>query len=657
MADTRPEAYELLIDRLLASPHFGERWGRHWLDVAGYVDMFGSDNDAAIIKPLNSKWRYRDYVIRSFNEDKPFDRFLVEQLAGDELYDWRSAESFSPEMREALIATGFLINANDDTDQNELNTPDIRHHVLQRTTELVVNNLLALTLQCAKCHDHKYDAIPQSDYYRMEAIFAPVFNVRHWVVSTGHARADVPDATHAEIDQHNKQIDEKIAEFHKRHAEIHDIYRQQIFNEKLSKLDSEIREQVKTALATPADKRDDTQKALAAKHEAALTVKPEEIPAAFNDAHRAEIAQIVDQINQEQSRKRHYNTIQVIYERHEPPPTHVLRRGNYLSPGLEVEPGLLSIFGDPPQPQAAAGNSSGRRLTLARQLTDGQTLAGQYVARVLVNRLWQQVFGVGIVASSENFGVSGTPPSHPELLDWLTVEFLRQGWRVKPLIKLMMLSAAYQQSSAVVEKNEAAIKTDPGNTLLWRMNLRRLDSEYIRDAILATSGKLDRTLFGEFVPLDVHPDGMVVIKKEGLPTPTTQWRRSVYVLARRNYHLTMLRIFDQPIVARNCTNRQPSAVVTQALSLLHDDFVLEQADYFAQRISTANTIADKIAAAYQIALSRSPTAEESKMCAELIARQQQRFLQDKKTKDKSAELALAQFCKVLFNTNEFLYVR
>ncbi|TWU07240.1 Planctomycete cytochrome C [Symmachiella macrocystis] len=661
ISDKRPDVYERLVDGLLNSEHFGERWGRHWLDVVGYVDMFGSDNDAAIIKPLNGKWRYRDYVIRAFNADKPFDRFLVEQLAGDELYDWKSADAFTPEMLECLIATGFLLSANDDTDQNELNTPDVRHHVVQRTSELVANSLLALTLQCAKCHDHKYDALPQADYYRLQAVFAPAFNVRHWVVSTGKARADVPDAVKTEIDSINQQADAEIAKLTQQDAAILAQVRQNVYDKKLAALPATIREDAKTAVATPADKRSDSQKQLAVQYETQLNVTTEEIKAALSDEHRQQCASIAQQIAKQQSSKRAYGTIQHVHETYPPPPTYVLRRGNYLRPGLEVQPGLLSILETPSTEEsntvAAAGNSSGRRLALARQLTNGDKLAGQYVARVIVNRFWQQVFGRGIVATSDNFGVAGAAPSHPELLDWLTSEFLRNGWRAKPIIKQMVMSHAYRQAAVLTSEMVAAEKTDPENALLWRMNLRRLDSEYVRDAILVSSGKLDRSLFGEFIPVDVRPDGMVVIKKAGLPTPTYQWRRSIYVLARRNYHLTMLRIFDQPIVARNCTQREPSAVVTQALTLLHDDFVLEQAAFFAERLAAHKTPAEQITAAYRIALGRLPTDEEIRWCTELLHRQAERFRTDEKTAEKVDQLALAQLCKVLFNTNEYLYVR
>ena len=590
MNDKKPAAYERLLDRLLDSPHFGERWGRYWLDLAGYVDVYGSDNDAAIIKPLEGKWRYRDYVVRSFNADKPFDRFLVEQLAGDELYDWQSAEHFTSEMRDALIATGFLLCANDDSDQNELNTPDIRHHVLQRTTEVIANNLFALTFECAKCHDHKYEAISQVDYYQLQSVFAAAFNVRHWIVSTGRGRADVSHAMQTSIDRHNRDIDSQVEELKSRE----------------SKLPPEVEEKIANLLA----------------------------------------------------HKRKYATIQVVHESNAPPPTFVLRRGNYLRPGLEVRPELPAIFGSPAFHAAKVFGSSGRRLAMARQLTDPKSQVGQHVARVFVNRIWQQIFGRGIVKTSDNFGVSGSTPSHPQLLDWLTLRFIENGWRVKPIIKLMMMSSAYRQNSSVHSDDRRSLKIDPENRLLWRMNLRRLDSEYVRDAMLTTSGKLDRTLFGEAVPLEVHPDGMVVVRKDGLPTPTTQWRRSLYILARRNYHLTMLRLFDQPIVTRNCTVRKPSTVVTQSLALLHDDFVLEQAEYFADRVleASSNTHDDsRIVAAFRISLGRYPSADEIEFARDLLDRQFEGFRRSK-TEAEARRDALAQLCKMLFNSNEFLYI-
>ena len=660
--DHQEGAYERLIDRLLASQHFGERWGRYWLDVAGYVDVWGSDNDAAIIKPLEGKWRYRDYVIRSLNQDKPFDQFLVEQLAGDELYDWRSSDKLTPEMLEALTATSFLLCANDDTDQNELNTPDIRHHVLQRTAEVVASNLLAMTLMCAKCHDHKYEAISQYDYYSWEAVFAPAFNVRHWIIATAKGRADVSDKDKAEIDGINADVDAQVRKLNQRVAGIRGGYRQELFAAKLTQLPKTVRLRARDAVNTPADKRDPEQIKLVTRFGPKLTVKPEEIDTLLREQHKSELAEIAVRIRQQNSRRRSYGTIQVVYEPNPIPPTYVLRRGNYLRPGLEVRPALLSILRDDlaenHQPARPAGASSGRRLALARRLTDSESLAGQYVARVIVNRIWQQVFGRGIVETSDNFGVSGTLPTHSRLLDWLTLEFIDNGWRSKPLIKLMLMSSTYRQDSSMADDVDKAEQIDPSNNLLWRMRLRRLDSEMVRDAILATSGKLNRDFGGPPLALNVRPDGMVLIKEDGLPTPASKWRRSIYVLARRNYHLTMLRVFDQPIVARNCTVRKPAPVVTQSLMLLHDDFVLRQASFFAEHVLSKGTnAATPIATAFLAALGRQPDDEESAWCNEFLARHLERYQKQDIPEEQAQKKALAHLCHMLFNTSEFLYVR
>ena len=660
VAAESPLAYERLIDSLLDSPHFGERWGRYWLDVAGYVEVNGSDNDAAIIKQLPGKWRYRDYVINSLNEDKPFDRFLMEQLAGDELHDWRAAKHLTPGMRESLIATAFLLCANDDTSANELNTPPIRHRVLQRTAEVVAGNLLALTYGCAKCHDHKYEALSQIDYYRFQAIFAPAFNIKHWITAVEHGRADVSDVEKSAIDRLNAELTSQIDELTKQRSRLREGYRTRLVDTKLAQLPQRIRADTKRALQTAATKRSKTQKTLAAKYEKQLKVSSAEIDAALSDGDTQIVGGISQRIRELEGRRKKYGTIQIVYEANKPSPTHVLRRGNYLRPGLEVQPALPGILleqtGTPPV--EPAGPTSGRRLLLARQLTDAESLAGQHVARVIVNRLWQQLIGIGIVETSENFGVSGARPSHPQLLDWLTVRFIRRGWRVKPIIRLIMLSGVYRQSSKVTVPATLAHDVDPANKLLWRMRLRRLDSELIRDAILAVSGALSTNHGGPSTLLDPRPDGMVVIKPDGQPDPQAKWRRSVYILARRNYHLTMLRVFDQPIVATNCMRRSPTAVVTQALALLHDDFIVEQARVFAQRVAgLADPPNQQIAAAFRLALGRSPDAEESQLCLSLLQRHASRYSNQGLTPADARLNSLSHMCHMLFNTNEFLYVQ
>jgi hypothetical protein len=575
-------------------------------------------------------------------------------------------------MREALTATAFLLCANDDTDQNELNTPDIRHHVLQRTTEVVAGNLLAMTVMCAKCHDHKYEAISQYDYYRLEAVFAPAFNVRQWVTSEAKGRPDVSDQERAEIDSSNAQIDQQIAKLQQRGEAIRGGYRRQLFEQKLAALPEADREPARKAIETPADKRTEAQKQLADKYGDKLAIQPAEIEALLSDDERAVLAAGEREVAEQSRRRRAYNTIQVTKEAGPPPPTYVLRRGNYLQPGLEAQPALLTILREESavsRLQAeAAGASSGRRLALARQLTDPDSLAGQYVARVQVNRLWQQVFGRGIVETSDNFGVSGARPTHPELLDWLTLQFLEGGWRVKPLIKTLVMSSTYRQDSEVRDV-ESGVRSegppdpksiDPRNELLWRMRLRRLDSELVRDSILAVSGRLNRAVGGPSLMLDVLPSGMVRIKQEGLPSPEAAHRRSVYVLARRNYHLTMLRVFDQPIVARNCTIRQPAPVVTQSLTLLHDDFVLEQARHFADRVvatSGHGSLEGQVATAFRIAFGRLPDAEDLATSIEFLQTHAARYTSQNIAEAEARHQALTHLCHMLLNASEFLYVR
>ncbi len=392
--DPRPDAYERLLDRLLASPFFGERWGRHWLDGAGYVDVTGGDNDAATVKLGENKWRYRDYVIAACNDDLPFARFLTEQIAGDELADWRSQKTFDAATRRLLIATGFLRTAADDTDENELNTLDIRHGILQRTGEVLAGNLLGLTFNCAKCHDHKYEPISQHDYYRLLGLLQPAFNPANWL-------------------------------------------------------------QPKQRL--------------------------------IKDAA--------------------WGNLQVVCDTGPPTPTHLLRRGNHDRPGAEVVPGFLSVLCSSDAAAVlgatrAEGKTSGRRLALARWLTDPHTPAGGLVLRVRVNRIWAHLFGKGLVETCDNLGVTGAKPTHPELLEWLAVQFAAHVGQLKPFLKLLMTSTVYRQQSA--DNQPAGARIDPENRLLWRQRLRRLESEAVRDSLLAVSGRLDRSAGGPPIPVEAR---------------------------------------------------------------------------------------------------------------------------------------------------------
>jgi hypothetical protein len=275
-------------------------------------------------------------------------------------------------------------------------------------------------------------------------------------------------------------------------------------------------------------------------------------------------------------------------------------------------------------------------------------------ARVFVNRVWQNHFGEGIVATPDNFGHLGARPTHPELLDWLATEFVRTGWKMKGLHRLIVLSSVYRQTSS---HNPQGVAVDPGNQLLWRMRLRRLESEAVRDAVLTVSGKLDRTAGGPPVPIEPQPDGMVVIPANGLPTPTAAWLRSLYLFARRNYNVTLLSVFDQPVMATNCTRRIHSAVPLQSLTLLNDAVMLEQARYFADRVAALSAEQDKqITAAFQIAFARQPTVQEMTSSRKLLDKVQERYKAEKLTPDQAQRQALARLCHMLLCANEFLYV-
>jgi hypothetical protein len=569
--DARPDAYERLVDRLLASPHYGERWGRHWLDAAGYADSIGGDNDPGQVFPREGMYLYRDYVIRALNEDRPFDRFLTEQLAGDEM------GGDGPVAIDQLIATGFLRTTVDHTFEQELNRPFERYQVLHDTIENLTSNLLGLTVACARCHDHKFDPIPQAEYYQLLAVLKPIYNPEKWV---------------------QPQFRHVLAPL-----EISDLRLQ------MARRKSAMRCRLGDQSAIPRGPSDSALVKVQAASEAGVA-----------------------------------------------PPAYVFRRGNHLTPAGEVQPGFFSVLTErnsptliaPPKPGAP---TSGRRTALARWLTRPDH---PLTARVFVNRVWQRYFGEGIVATADNFGRLGARPTHPELLDWLAVEFAKAGWNIKALHRLIVTSSVYRQSSA---PQPGAESIDPGNQLLWRMRLRRLESEAVRDAVLAVSGRLDRTLGGPPTPIDPKPDGLVVVQEKGLPTPTAASRRSVYLFARRNYNLTLLSVFDQPVMATNCVRRVHSAVPLQSLTLLNDAFMLEQADHLAARVAACSPAAEtRLRTAFRLAFAREPSAKEVASGLALLTKLQGRYEAENLPPAHAARQALARLCHMLLCANEFLYV-
>ena len=674
LADSSPLAYEQLVERLLASPHFGERWGRHWLDEAGYTDTLGGDNDFVAGKqPLGvpGKWKYRDYVIEAINRDKPYDRFVTEQLAGDELVDWRAASEFSPAMSRLLQATGFLRVAADDTNQDVLNTPDIRYGVLQRTVQTFASNVMGITVGCAQCHDHKYDPISQLDYYRLTAVFTPAYNPQQWLQPDDRSLPEASPLEKESIDRANRQLDLRIKPFRRKLNALYQPYKQRLTDERLAQVPEVIREDLRIALKSFENELRPPERYLKEKFEPVVVPSEEQIQALLSPEELARASRLKSRIAALERHRRTYGTLQATVDTGPPPPTYFLIRGNYLTPGPEVEPGMPAVLTDPGgealQPEnGAVGRSSGRRLALARRLTEPDSRAAALVARVRVNRVWQRLFGEGIVATSDNLGRNGARPTHPELLEWLADGFMSGGWRVKPLVRLLVTSTAYRQQSRLPGPEDSlghkqqvrvAMSVDPGNRLLWRMPLRRLESEAIRDSIMAVSGKLSRTMGGPAIRLDGKADGMVTVSIPDLAHAGDRWRRSLYLVGRRNYNLTVLSVFDQPKLSMNCIRRDTSAAVLQTLVLLNDAFLLEQSRFFAGRVSRlARDPDERIELAFRLALARKPSREELSWSRELLEQEARRRLATAAGPEAADLEALASLCQMILNSNEFLHV-
>lgn len=662
--DSREDAYERLIDRLLSSPQYGERWGRHWLDVAGYTDAPHTDIAGEFL-PIDD-WRYRDYVVRSYNDDKPYDRFLTEQLAGDELVDWRGAAKYTPEIVDALIATGYLRTTPDWTHGDQMQEIH-RYDTLSRVVENVSTGLLGLTMGCVLCHSHKFDPIPHQDYYRLMAIFATAYNPADWRRPMERYLPDVSQSDQEAIARQNAEIDALVKDQQQRLEEVRRPHRERLFAEKLATVPELLREDVKAAIETPAEKQNDVQRYLAEKFADSLKVSAEEVTNALGNPEKALAASLEQELALLKRSRPRFGRIQALWDVGQPPTIHELMRGNAETPGPEVKAGFVSVLCESGHaaampPTETVGNSSGRRLALARWLTSRDH---PLTARVMVNRVWMHHFGKGIVASPENFGHSGAPPTHPQLLDWLAVDFMEHGWHVKRLHKLIMMSTAYRQSSHRPEENRLQT-VDADNELLWRMNLRRVEAECLRDAVLAVSGRLDSAMGGPPIPLDANPDGFVTVSDKGQP-PGSQWRRSMYLRALRGSHpsgkgfiLSMLEVFDFPEIVINCTRRVNSTTPLQSLALINSKFMMEQARYFALRVleltGAQSPAAKHVEMAFVLAFGRDPSAEEAQYCLEHLRAQTLLYLSLSLSAEEAAQRALSSLCLMLFASNEFLYI-
>ena len=598
LADPSADAYEKMIDRLLASPRYGERWGRYWLDLAGYADSEGKREQDL---PRPHAWRYRDYVVRSLNADRPYDRFLLEQLAGDELADYENAPEITPELYDNLAATGFLRMAPDATWANITGYVPDRVEVIADEIEVLGSAVLGLTLKCARCHSHKFDPIPQRDYYRLVDVFKGAYDEYDWLKpdvrpGLGPVSQDVLGGRHL---PHVTTAERRAWEAH----------------------NAKVRKEIASLESAPGRK------------EAA-----------------ARVTSLQAQIWPEPR-------VQALWDRGDPSPTHVYRRGDSQSPGRLVGPGVPSVLTDgrtpfeakPPWPGA---KQTGRRLALARWLTRRDH---PLTARVAVNRLWKHHFGTGIVKTLGNFGKAGAPPTHPELLDWLAREFVRRGWGVKAMHRLMMTSATYRQSSAVTADR---VKLDPDDALCSRMPLARLDAEALYDTLLLVAGRLDEARFGPPSPVEVRGDGLVT------PGGSARgWRRLLYVRQARKQLPTHLENFDYPQMSPNCLERRDSTVAPQALHLMNNGMVHQLAEHFARRVrrEAGADAAKQVETAYWIALSRPPTGEERKVGVAALGTLGDAWAKHPDVtggpeRDAARRKALATFCHALMNSAGFLYV-
>lgn len=639
--------YDAMIEHLLASPHYGERWGRYWLDVAGYADSEGGVS-ADPIRPV--AWKYRDYVINAFNDNKPYDQFLLEQIAGDELLDHTTAAEITPGMVENLVATGFLRMGIDQTGSRTMNFVPERIGVIDDALTVLGSGVMGLTIGCARCHSHKYDAIPHRDYYRLKAVFQGALDEHDWLsFKTRALSVDTKDRV-AVVKAKNPPLTAHVKKLDAARKKAEQQVQLELLQHHHPDLTADDRADTLKALRIADNNRTLPQRLLVEKLQAAELIPADEQPAQVVAA-RAAVVAIQEEIDSLQRQMEPSLRIRALWDRGEPSPTYILRRGEHDKPGRLVGPGVPSVLTDgrtpfhvrPPFPDGTP--KTGRRLAFARWLTEPDH---PLTARVFVNRVWYHHFGTGLVKSLENFGKQGEPPSHPQLLDWLAVDFVRSGWDIKQLHRKIMLSRTYRQNSLISEEQ---VQRDPQNRLLSRMSSKRLDAEALRDSLLAVSGMLDESPGGPPGKVTVSHEGMVSIK----PTPEGRWRRSIYLQYRRTEIPTLMDSFDYPEMGPNCLTRSVSTVSPQALMLMNDGHVRLLAGEFAQRVDAdisgnhphrQDALIRRI---YQVALSRNPSSHELELGTHYLAQLQQKWAGD-------SQAALQTYCHTILNTGAFLYV-
>jgi mono/diheme cytochrome c family protein len=612
--DLSSDAYEKLVDRLLDSPRYGEQWGRHWLDLVRFAETNSYERDG----PKPHAWRYRDYVIRAFNADKPYDRFVKEQLAGDELSDVDG---------DALIATGYYrLGIWDDEPSDPLQA---RYDGLDDIVATTGQVFLGLTVDCARCHDHKLDPIAQKDYYRLLSFFHNITSYRN-----GGPTDEGPIFTNAE---EKKAYQSRFAAWKKRHDQVRAV---------VATGEADLKAAAEQELR---DAGKDVPKNLEV---GPLTA--EEGNRLLGEERFEELGRLRKELLSLQRPPAPTGGLALCVSEpgREVPETFVLQRGNAHAPGDKVEPAFPQTLGDAepviPEPPADA-KTSGRRLALAEWIASKDN---PVAARVMVNRVWQYHFGRGIVRSPNNFGLQGDKPTHPELLDWLAAEFVERGWRLKPMHRLILLSNAYRMSS---RGDPDALKADPVNDLFWRFDMRRLTAEEVRDTILSASGSLNLKMSGPGVYPEIPKE---VLAGQSMPgagwgksPPEEQNRRSIYVHVKRSLLLPVLENFDAAETDRPSPVRFATTQPTQALALLNSAFLNQQASAFAARVhkEVGDDVDKQVRRALSLATTRQPTEEE--------VRRGVRLIEEFKSKDTlSNEAAVKYFCLMVLNLNETVYL-
>lgn len=608
--DNRSDAWERLIDELLASQHYGEQWARHWLDLVRFAETNSYERDGR--KP--NAWKYRDYVIRSFNEDKPYDQFVKEQLAGDELGEVS---------QDSITATGYYrLGIWDDEPADPVQALADENDDLVSTTGQV---FLGLTLGCARCHDHKIDPIPQRDYFGMVSFFADVTSYGERGDENINSQWTIESEETREL---RRKFDEQIAKIER---EKHSM--EEVGVKRMSAVDQ---------------RRSETPE-----RQNLLTEKLEKFLNASEWQLYLETVGRADDIRKMREELPSAEAVLALARcEPRPEPTRLAARGNPHVLEEIVKPHFPLLFDSPTPdiPEAPSGaRSAGRRRILAEWIASPDNML---TARVIVNRVWQYHFGRGIVRSSNNFGELGDPPTHPELLDWLALWLIEHDWQLKPLHRLIMTSNAYRMSS---HGDDRALALDPTNDLFWRFDMRRLSAEELRDAALITTGTLNPAVYGESYFPEMSAEVLATQSRPGdgwgESSPEQRARRSVYIFVKRSLLLPLLTAFDFPDVDSSCEARFVTTQPQQSLTTLNGSFFNDQSRLLAKLIVDTGSIEprDQVKRAIELALLRPATKDEIQEGLQLIERLEHEH-------GRSPDEALRYWCLAVLNLNEFAYL-